>query len=98
MGEQDKKGNQIPLIQENLEPVEIINPWQGVDERIIPLFNESMDQHVQSQALGLSLVDEINRKRRLAGRNELQWYDGWHNIAFKVSEDNSEGVLLSLQE
>ena len=44
------------------------------------------------------MVDEINRKRRLEGRNELQWYDGWHNIAFKVSEDNSEGVLISLQK
>ena len=98
MGEQDKKGNQIPLNQQNIEPVEAINPWQGVEERIIPLFNEAMDQHVQSQALGLSIVDEINRKRKLDGRNELQWYDGWHNIAFKVSEDNSEGVSISLQE
>ena len=48
MGEQEKKGNQIPLNQQNLEPVEPINPWIGVDDRIVPLFNESMDQHVQS--------------------------------------------------
>ena len=92
MGKQDKKGNQIPLNQQNLDPVEPINPWLGVDDRIVPFFNEAMDQHVQSQALGLSIVDEINRKRRLDGRNELQWFDGWHNIAFKVSVDNSEGV------
>ena len=40
------------------------------------------------------MVHSINREREAQGLNSLQWFQNWHDIVFRVSEDNSEEVAV----
>ena len=83
--ETTRDGNEDPF-EENFES-------EIREEDVRPLFEEG-DKTVQSQSIGLGMLDVINAIRANSNLPLLEWEDKWFNVAYKEALEYANGANI----